>query len=345
VIAKIANAQELYGCSRADVAKKTDGYFSLWSSGKTEPGKELDDRRKNYQELVNSFYNLVTEFYEFGWGQSFHFGARRKNESFEASIARQEYYIALRLKLEEGMKVMDLGCGIGGPMRNIAAFSKAHVTGVNNNDFQVARANKLNELTSMTHLCIARKGDFMHLPFDSNSFDAGYQIEAFCHAPDKKAAYTEAFRVLKPGALFAGYQWCTTARYDAHNPTHKQLIFGIEKGNGVPVIEDFQTEINAIKAAGFELVLAVDRAEESEIPWYDSLSGHWTLTGFKHTPLGRYLTNWMVWSLEKAWVAPSGTVKVHTLLCQTANDLSNAGKLGIFTPMFLVIGRKPLNAN
>ncbi len=109
-----------------------------------------------------------------------------------------------RLGLKEGMKCADLGCGIGGPMRNIARFSKAHVTGVNTNEFQLKRANKLNEQYKLTHLTSTVKSDFMHLPFEADSYDAAYQIEAFCHAPDKKAVYAEAFRVLKPGGLFAG---------------------------------------------------------------------------------------------------------------------------------------------
>jgi sterol 24-C-methyltransferase len=37
------------------------------------------------------------------------------------------------------MKVLDVGCGVGGPARNIARFSRADVTGVTINDYQVKR--------------------------------------------------------------------------------------------------------------------------------------------------------------------------------------------------------------
>ncbi len=50
----------------------------------------------------------------------------------------------------------------------------------------------------------------MKIPFEENTFDAVYQIEATCHAPDKVAVYKEIFRVLKPGALFGGYEWLMT---------------------------------------------------------------------------------------------------------------------------------------
>lgn len=45
-----------------------------------------------------------------------------------------------------------------------------------------------------------------------NTYDAAYQIEATCHAPDYVGVYKEILRVLKPGGVFAGYEWCMTVR-------------------------------------------------------------------------------------------------------------------------------------
>lgn len=49
-----------------------------------------------------SFYNLVTDFYEYGWGQSFHFAPRRNNETFRESIRRAEYVLASRIEVGGG---------------------------------------------------------------------------------------------------------------------------------------------------------------------------------------------------------------------------------------------------
>jgi sterol 24-C-methyltransferase len=38
------------------------------------------------------------------------------------------------------MRVLDVGCGVGGPAREIAHFTGAHVTGLNNNAYQLQRA-------------------------------------------------------------------------------------------------------------------------------------------------------------------------------------------------------------
>ena len=41
----------------------------------------------------------------------------------------------------EGQKVLDVGCGVGGPARNIARFSGADITGITINDYQVGAAH------------------------------------------------------------------------------------------------------------------------------------------------------------------------------------------------------------
>jgi sterol 24-C-methyltransferase len=81
---------------------------------------DVEDRNSSYTTLVNSYYELATLFYEWGWGQSFHFAYQLKGESFREAIARHEYFLAGRLGVNAGQQVLDVGCGIGGPMRNIA---------------------------------------------------------------------------------------------------------------------------------------------------------------------------------------------------------------------------------
>ncbi len=45
-----------------------------------------------------------------------------------------------RLGLNKGSKVLDCGCGIGGPYRNIAEFTGWNITGITLNDYQVSCA-------------------------------------------------------------------------------------------------------------------------------------------------------------------------------------------------------------
>ena len=73
----------------------------------------VERRKDNYTTMVNDFYDLVTDFYEFGWGQSFHFAPRHKGEAFDASIARHEFFLAHALQLKPGMTRTEVEAIIG----------------------------------------------------------------------------------------------------------------------------------------------------------------------------------------------------------------------------------------
>lgn len=45
-------------------------------------------RKAEYADMVNKYYDLATSFYEYGWGKSFHFAHRLRDETHEESIKR-----------------------------------------------------------------------------------------------------------------------------------------------------------------------------------------------------------------------------------------------------------------
>lgn len=109
----------------------------------------------------HSYYNLATDLYEYGWGQSFHFCRFSHGEAFYQAIARHEHYLASQICIKKGMKVLDVGCGVGGPAREIAKFTDAHITGLNNNDYQIERATHYAAKEGLSNQLKFVKGDFM----------------------------------------------------------------------------------------------------------------------------------------------------------------------------------------
>ena len=53
-----------------------------------------ESKKLSYMDMVNKYYDLATSFYEFGWGESFHFAHRLKGESLRESLKRHEHYLA-----------------------------------------------------------------------------------------------------------------------------------------------------------------------------------------------------------------------------------------------------------
>jgi len=333
------------GVQKEKVQETVDNYSEMWdeSESRQQKGEAIDKRKANYTTLVNQYYDLATDFYEYGWGTSFHFAPRHKNEALEASIARHEHYLALRLKLQPGVKVVDVGCGVGGPMMEIARFSGAKITGLNNNGYQISRGRKYISENGLETICDFLKADFMKIPQPDCTYDAAYAIEATCHAPDKFGIYSEISRVLKPGALFAAYEWCMTDMYDPENPAHNKIKRDIEVGDGLPNLDTTKTVLEALKRANFEIIEYKDLAipdTRNPIPWYQTLAGGFSWSGFRTTSMGKFATHVLVSALEKVGIAPKGSTKTHGVLLAAADGLVKGGQTGIFTPMFYFLVRK-----
>ena len=63
--------------------------------------------------------------------------------------------------LKDGMNVLDVGCGVGGPAREIAKFAGVNITGLNNNDYQIERATHYAARERLSSQLSFTKGDFM----------------------------------------------------------------------------------------------------------------------------------------------------------------------------------------
>jgi sterol 24-C-methyltransferase len=245
-------------------------------------------------------------------------------------------------------KALDVGCGVGGPMRNIQQFTGADITGVTINAYQVKVGNQYCEQKGIADKCRVVQGDFQKLPenFEKESFDAAFAIEATCHSPDRVVCFSGVNHCLKKGGMFVGYDWIVLPEkgFDAKNSDHLRVKEGIEVGNSLPTLATAQDVVKALEDSGFEVLESFDANRnvhsKYELPWYETLNGSFSLNGFRMTSLGRFCTHCLVTTLETLRIAPHGTTKVSALLNATALDLVEGGKNEIFTPSFFFLARK-----
>ena len=66
--------------------------------------------------------------------------------------------------------------GIGGPMRNIAQFTRANITGITINQYQVKRANTLNIKAGLSSLCHPKQMDFMKMTFEGKNHNCNLHV-------------------------------------------------------------------------------------------------------------------------------------------------------------------------
>merc|ERR1711972_1010378 len=158
----------------------------------------------------------------------------------------------------------------------------ANIKAITINQFQVDRGNAISVREGLQHQVELIQGDFMKLPFPDASFDAVYAIESTCHAPDRVGVYGEILRVLKPGGVFACYEWCLTDKYDAKVELHRRIKKDIEVGDGLPDLVHTSVCTKALKDSGFEVLEARDFMQDGHLgsgePWYTPLTPSWNPT-------------------------------------------------------------------
>jgi SAM-dependent methyltransferase len=160
-----------------------------------------------------------------------------------------------KLSIRPDMKVLDIGSGIGGPARMIAARYGCHVTGVDLTPHFVETARALSTMCGMADRVQFEVGSAVALPRGDASFDLALLLHVGMNVPDKAALFREARRVLRNGGTFAVYEVMRTG--------DGELSFPVPWAEtpDLSALETPETYRNAAKAAGFALQAEENRRE------------------------------------------------------------------------------------
>lgn len=224
-----------------------------------------DARYRHSKQMVTTYYELVTDLCQAGWGESQHFPPMGAGESLDAAQARAEQGLADRAGLVPGRRALDLCSGTGGPAVTIAQHSGAHVVGIDLSRVRVEKAHQRRAQLDCRSLLTFLEGDVSALPFPAESFDVCYTFDAICHSPDKQRVHAEAWRVLKPGGAYVGYDWLNS---DGLSPQEsEEFIEPICRHHGIPGLTT-PTQLDAYLAhAGFGDIAITPEVEDMDHTW------------------------------------------------------------------------------
>jgi ubiquinone/menaquinone biosynthesis C-methylase UbiE len=103
------------------------------------------------------------------------------------------------------MSVLDVGSGVGGPSRALAATCGCSVTGVDLSEPFVEAARYLTERTGQSGQVSFQHASALELPFNDGGFDVVLLQHVAMNIADRTQLYNEIRRVLKPRGKFATY--------------------------------------------------------------------------------------------------------------------------------------------
>jgi sarcosine/dimethylglycine N-methyltransferase len=160
--------------------------------------------------------------------------------------------LAERALIDAGSQVADFCAGLAGPARYLAHKYGAIVTCIELNPHRAPGAADLTRRVGLARRVRIVRGDVMRVPVASDTMDAVISQEAMLHVPDKRAALSEAYRVLKPGGRLAFTDWAEHRRLEAADAR------SMWRGIAAQSVQSFTTYPQMLREIGFRNVEAED---------------------------------------------------------------------------------------
>ncbi|MBV8540303.1 MAG: class I SAM-dependent methyltransferase [Pseudonocardiales bacterium] len=113
--------------------------------------------------------------------------------------------LADRLDLCPGLRVLDIGSGLGGTARHLARRHAVEVTGLDLTAEYVHVAASLSRRAGLAQVVRFRQGSATSLPFPDGSFDRVCMLHVGMNVADKAALFSEIQRTLVGGGVFGVY--------------------------------------------------------------------------------------------------------------------------------------------
>ena len=157
----------------------------------TTPKQVLDNREH---------YDNITDAWRLIFGDNFHWGLfLSEADDLEAATSNLIDAMADLSASMKGARVLDVGCGIGGPAIHLVEKYHCHVTGISVSSVGIDRARENASKRDLGESLNFELGDAMQMGFEDETFDVAWVMESSHLMPDKPRLISECLRVLKPG--------------------------------------------------------------------------------------------------------------------------------------------------
>jgi len=221
---------------------------------------------------VERYYDTTLDLYEEMWGEHVHHGYWDPGErpgvngaDRHAATDRLVHELVAYADIQPGSKILDIGCGIGGPALYLAGKLGCTVDGVTLSALQATRANEKAQAAGVGDRAHFHQLDGLNTGYPDNSYDVVWAVESLMHIEDRPAFFAEVLRLLRPGGTLAVATW--SVRDGELNAEEHELVRQILHHQVMPSFSSLEEHVRMGVEAGFADVATVD--------WSDAVANSW----------------------------------------------------------------------
>ncbi|HEY6873204.1 MAG TPA: cyclopropane-fatty-acyl-phospholipid synthase family protein [Geobacteraceae bacterium] len=233
--------------------------LTLPAAGPAAPGRgaarltgAMHSKRRDSQ-AVAFHYNVSNDFYRLWLDERMVYSCAyfaSPDDSLDAAQERKLDYICRKLRLKQGERLLDIGCGWGGLLLHAARNYGVEAHGITLSAPQAELAGERIRAAGLADRCRAEVKDYRDMD-GAESYDKIVSVGMFEHVGEARLAdyFARAFRLLRPGGVFLNHGIAAGLGYSAHDGPTFIDVYVFPDGELLPIC----VTLRAAEANGFEV--------------------------------------------------------------------------------------------
>lgn len=251
-------------------------------------------------QAISYHYNVSNDFYRLWLDEQMVYSCaffHTADETLEEAQQRKLDYICRKLRLKQGDRLLDIGCGWGGLIMHAVRNYGVDALGITLSRNQADLANERIRSAGLADRCIVRVLDYRDLEEDA-PFDKLVSVGMFEHVGEAQLAnyFQKALRLLKPGGAFLNHGITESAQRPPQRGPSFIDRYVFPDGELKPI----STSLQIAEEAGFEI-----RDVESLREHYAMTLRHWVERLQKNRDRAIEMTSTVTYRIWQIYMAGS----------------------------------------
>ncbi|HEY2534286.1 MAG TPA: class I SAM-dependent methyltransferase [Xanthobacteraceae bacterium] len=227
-------------------------------------GIQLEEARSmNLKQKIVQHYDELSPYYRDLWGVHIHHGywksgAETKEEAQEQLIRE----LVSRAGIQNGARILDVGCGLGGAAIYLNKALGAKVTGITISSTQIEMAKELVRNSGAEVRLVLMDAEALEM---DERFDVVWSVEAISHLNEKARCFVSIQRLLQPGGTLVIADWFKSSTATATEQS--QYLKPIERAMLLPQLECPSAYAGYIRQAGLNVTVFEDLSANVRRTW------------------------------------------------------------------------------